>query len=140
MPNPLRIRARTLSDAPVGSSVATRFARDAGFDRRACTEIAIAVSELVTNSVRHARGSGEVEIRLVDDAIEVMCTDDGPGDVTTVRGSIASDLPSRPTGSGLGCGLGAVRRLMDEVEAGDRPGGGIWVRARRSRVRRGGIA
>lgn len=138
MHSPLRIRARTLCDAPVLSSAARRFAREAGFDSRACTEIGIVVSELATNSVRHAGGSGEVSLSFTGGVLEVLSVDHGPGNAIEVSSALNAE-PSEFRGfssGGLGCGLGAVRRLMDQVECGARPGGGLWVRATRCRATR----
>jgi anti-sigma regulatory factor (Ser/Thr protein kinase) len=140
MHSPLRIRARTLCDAPVLSSAARRFAREAGFDSRACTEIGIVVSELATNSVRHAGGSGEVSLSFAGGILEVVSVDHGPGTAFAVASALSSDPPSLRglSSGGLGCGLGAVRRLMDQVECGPRAGGGLWLRAIRHRVARSG--
>ena len=130
------MRTRTLVDAVVVSSAARRMATNAGFDRRACVEIGIAVSELATNAVRHASGSGELQITYANEVLDVVCTDEGDGSVDVLRAALLRDRP-QPARGGLGCGLGAVRRLMDEVSIGARDGGGLWVRAWRSRRLRG---
>jgi anti-sigma regulatory factor (Ser/Thr protein kinase) len=119
--------------------VARRFAYEAGFDRRACAEIGIVVSELATNSVRHAGGSGELSLSFSGEVLEVLSVDAGPGNPETVSSALHGERggASGLSSGGLGCGLGAVRRLMDDVACGSRDGGGLWVRARRHRAARG---
>lgn len=81
------------------------FARQLGFDQRSCWEICIAVQELVSNLVRHA-GGGDIELRAGLGLIEIIATDSGPG----IPMSVLQDSESWARG------LGAVRRLMHEVE------------------------
>lgn len=113
------------------------FARELGFDQRAAREIEIAAAELATNVWRHG-GGGTLTMRAVLDpqaAIELVTTDQGPGfadvEVALKDGySQGKDLvlevpPTHRTG--LGAGLGAVTRLMDDVRIENRPGGGAIV-------------
>ncbi|MDD5308649.1 MAG: ATP-binding protein [Deltaproteobacteria bacterium] len=113
------------------------FAARAGFDKAAQWEIAIAVSELVTNVVKYA-GQGTLTLRRLDDngrGIEIVVEDDGPG-ITDLESAMkdgysegrmlcADDVPSH--GRGLGTGLGAVRRMMDGVSMENRAEGGLRV-------------
>lgn len=119
-------------DAVIARSIASRIAAAAGFRPRACQEIAIVVSELATNLVRHG-GGGTLEIVLEGAAFKVTSLDRGPG----LR-DIASALQDRYSRgrmldgdnlerSGLGCGLGAVQRLTDRMEIRERSGGGLRV-------------
>jgi anti-sigma regulatory factor (Ser/Thr protein kinase) len=130
--------AATLVDARVAGAVAVRFALSVGFPRRAATEIGIAAGELASNIARHARGDGHLEITLRDGALELRALDRGPGALDTVLAHLAGDVPrpadlSPAQAGGYGCGIGAVRRLMDQVHARRREGGGLCVRARRAR-------
>jgi serine/threonine-protein kinase RsbT len=116
-------------------------AMDLGFDRRSANEIAIAVSELVSNSVKYG-GGGTLTLRsLVDPepGIEIAVEDMGPGipdgDAVFQDGFSEGRVltpDDRLTGKkDLGIGLGAVRRLMHTVELTNNPGGGAKVIARR---------
>jgi serine/threonine-protein kinase RsbT len=126
--------------------LARHFARRAGLAEQATAAVAIAVAELISNAVRHA-GKGRLELRMLDAAggrpggVEVKVHDDGPGiadleaaarDGYSCGGWLLPDTPR----SGLGAGLGSVRRLMDEVRIISVPGVGTTVIARKWRHRR----
>jgi serine/threonine-protein kinase RsbT len=125
---------------------AARCAEHAGLPPIAAREVSIAVAELVGNAVRHA-GGGVLTIRPIAHpavGLEVTVTDEGPGlvraeDVFTDGFSegrvLDAGAPRRP-GQGLGLGLGAVRRLMDEVEVRAGGRGGVVIVARRWSARR----
>lgn len=117
----LLLPASTPVDAVVAASAARRFALSAGLDRRSSTEFAIVVSELATNIVRHAGGRGTVELHADANHVEVRSRDQGP----------SPGGASQAHRAGLGCGLGAVRRLSDEVVVTKRDDGGLEVIARR---------
>ena len=115
-----------------------RFAERAGVLPRACWKIGIVVAELVSNVRRHAR-AGEVTLRVVDGPkreLIVVCSDEGPGlgDPELARRDGYSRgrqlLPEDSLSGGLGAGLGAVYRLMDEVEIHTVPGRGTTVTAK----------
>ena len=86
-----------------------------GFDRRFSEEVAIVVSELAANIVRHV-GRGQVEIRIVhcdrERGVEIVAQDDGKG-IEDVACALTDGFS---TGTGLGYGLGAVNRLMDQLD------------------------
>ncbi len=119
-----------------GSAVgeARRAAREAaatvGFDPRACEEISLAVTELATNLVKHGRG-GTVFLRPLAvegrTGLEVEAVDEGPGipDVELALGDRFSTAGTR------GTGLGAVNRLMDDLDIESRRGRGTRVVCRR---------
>ena len=112
-----------------------------GFEGRALAEIAIVVSELVTNALKFA-GGGVVGARRITAprlGIEISVEDHGPG----IEDPIAARVDGYSEGHllepedyahrtrGLGAGLGAVTRLMDEVVIESPPGGGARVVARK---------
>jgi len=83
-----------------------------GFDEQAVEEIALVVSELATNLVKHAK-DGILRLKRSEEAgrtgIQIDSEDQGPG-IPNVEQAIADDFS---TVGSLGCGLGAVNRLMD---------------------------
>ena len=100
--------------------------------------LALVVTELATNLLRHARGGRLlIAVRPVQHDVEVIAIDDGPG-IADVSAALRDGFSS---GSGSpGLGLGSVRRLASDFDlhstlATDRsPGGTLCV----ARVRRKG--
>lgn len=91
---------------------AAQLAASLGFGETAAGRLALIVTELGNNLVRHARG-GRLLIGARDDgATEVIAIDDGPG-MADVQGCMADGYSTRST---PGTGLGAVRRLADQCE------------------------
>jgi len=104
---------------------ARRDARDLatglGFGPETAECVVLATAELATNLVRYARG-GDLRITSLAGSrpgVLLECVDEGPGiaDLTEARRDGVS------SGSGLGGGLGAVERLMDESEFHSSPDG-----------------
>jgi anti-sigma regulatory factor (Ser/Thr protein kinase) len=123
-----------------GVGEARRIARDIatalGFEPRASEEIALAMTELATNLMKHARGGTLTLMPLEADGrvgLEIQSSDKGPGiaDVEQALGDRYSTAGTR------GTGLGAINRLMDEFDINSRRGRGTqivcrkWVRAHR---------
>ncbi len=105
-------------------------ASERGFSAVAIGELAIVVSELATNQIRHAR-SGRIALRSIARdgvaGLEILAVDRGPGieDPTeALRGE------PRITGS-LGTGLSSVLRMTDEVDFDVRLREGTCVAARK---------
>lgn len=130
---------RISSDAavPEARAVVLAVADRAGFDDASRAELAIVVSELATNLLTHA-GGGDlvVEQVAVEDVagIRIESRDAGPG-IVNVDAALADGVS---TVGSLGGGLGAVNRLMDELdittnedaERGTRVVATRWVRPR----------
>jgi serine/threonine-protein kinase RsbT len=97
-------------------------ARELGFTAADAECVSLAVSELATNLVRHANG-GELRLAIVEGprgrGLEVESRDAGPG-IADV--DLALEDGYSTTG-GLGSGLPAARRLMDEFAIASNPGG-----------------
>jgi len=110
-------------------------ARTLGFGTVDQSRIATAVSELARNVVHYAtEGRGEVRIRqfTVDGGgagIEVVVADAGPG-IADVDEVLQRGFTS---GAGLGMGLPATRRLMDEMEIDTALGRGTTITVRKWR-------
>lgn len=127
------------ADALACATSALRFAQEVGYKPRAAHEIEIIASELATNVLYHGHG-GSVTFRVVaapQPGIEIVAQDEGPGfdDIETAlrdgfsRGRhLQTEVPPTRRDS-LGAGLGAVERLADALEVGNRPEGGARVSA-----------
>ena len=111
-----------------------------GFSQHKAWEISIAVSELVSNVIKHA-GTGMLrlfELSGTGDGIEIEVEDSGPGipDIQSSlidgysEGRLISEDELRRA-RGLGTGLGAIMRLMDEVKIENRKSGGTRVSAKK---------
>jgi anti-sigma regulatory factor (Ser/Thr protein kinase) len=100
-----------------------RFASRAGASPTLVDGLRLAVSEAVTNAVRHAYplrpGEVRVRARLGDDLLEVVVSDDGCG----VHGGGADH-------DGLGFGLSLIWEVSDQTTLASRAGGGTEVRMR----------
>ena len=120
----LGLRCVRLADRAAISALAQRYAIRLGFDERASWEIGISVQELASNLIRHA-GGGYIEIAAKDEWLEVIAVDTGPG--ISARTLKESETSLR--------GLGAIRRLMHELEVSTPAEGGARVRARRYKDR-----
>jgi anti-sigma regulatory factor (Ser/Thr protein kinase) len=101
------------------------FASRAGASPTLVDEVRLAVSEAVTNAVRHGYPleSGEIRVRAFvgDDVLEVVVSDDGCGVHRAGTG---------PGDSGLGFGLALICEVADQMTLAPRSGGGTDVRMR----------
>ncbi|MDC0713748.1 ATP-binding protein [Stigmatella sp. ncwal1] len=127
---PIRLR----SDTAVAAAMGRHFARGAGLAMSASAEVALVVSELASNLVRHAGDGGTVELWLEADWLIIRAQDRGPGmpqpeQLFAGREGRLGPLP----GESLGEGGPAIRRLTDAVHASNREGGGLEVVARKRR-------
>ena len=106
---------------------AQRMAQGLGFDETAVGQIAIAVTEVATNVLRHA-GGGTLAARGVSRGavlgIEFVAVDDGPG----MKSFAASSVDGVSSAGTAGTGLGAIQRLADEFDVYTRPGAGTLMR------------
>lgn len=104
-----------------------RLAAQMGFDDVAAGRLALVVTELATNLVRHARqGLLLLGCRDGDDhgaAIELISLDCGPG-MSAVEQSMADGVS---TFGSSGTGLGAVRRLSNQFFIFSKPGAGTVI-------------
>jgi anti-sigma regulatory factor (Ser/Thr protein kinase) len=100
------------------------FARTVGAPRRSVDDIALAVTEAVTNAVMHAFAAredpGTVTVlgSVEDHSIRFAVSDDGDG------------MNTRSNHQGLGLGLAIIARLADDVQFGPSPSGGTLVTMR----------
>lgn len=100
------------------------FARKHGASDQTVEDIALAVSEAVTNAAVHgyrdrpAPGDVTVSIRRDGHDLVVLVCDDGVG------------VSPRPDTPGLGLGLALIGQLSDSLEIRDRRGGGAELSMR----------
>jgi anti-sigma regulatory factor (Ser/Thr protein kinase) len=109
--------------------LAVSLAQDAGLDDVAVGSLALVVTELATNLVKHAKG-GELLMRRLGsegtDGVEVLSLDKGPG-ISDVAVSLGDGYSTAGTS---GTGLGAVVRAAGEFDMYSQPGKGTAVVAR----------
>jgi anti-sigma regulatory factor (Ser/Thr protein kinase) len=107
---------REFENSPVAVARARRFVADevTGVPADVAAEIAIMVSELATNSVRHTATAFSVSVDRTASRIRIEVTDTGTG-VPTVRSPGALEPSGR--------GLRIVRELADAFGIDDVPGG-----------------
>ena len=116
---------------------AAEYASSLGFDKEAVWTISIVVSELVTNAIKYAKG-GKLFLSSSEKGppgIEIKVDDDGPGcmDIQTAlqdgfsEGRRVADGEFVHDRRGLGTGLGAVERFMDEVRITNKEEGGLTI-------------
>lgn len=126
------VRVADQSEVGAARRAAVSLAERLGFSDTGAGRIAIAVTELATNLVRHG-GGGELILRESPDgvpAIEVVALDRGPGIV-----NLAEALRDGfSTAGSPGEGLGAVARQADHWELFTLPGNGTVALARFARV------
>lgn len=126
MRTPLRFLVEDTSAVGEARRSSVELARMLGLGEVRQGEVAIVVTELATNLVKHARG-GELLIRAVEDGtLEVLAVDRGGGIARPAE--VMRDGYS--TAGTLGAGLGAVRRLAARFDLYSTPGAGTVVMAR----------
>ena len=130
--------AVTESSQPAAARrAAVALAQDADLDEPTVSHLALVVTELATNLVKHARG-GELLMRRLgvegEEGIEVLSLDKGPG-MSNVAQSLGDGYS---TAGSPGTGLGAVLRTADHFDLYSQPGKGSAVVARVFAQRRTG--
>lgn len=135
-PEVVRLKSEHSCDVVVARSVALRFARRHGFSEVRAQEVAIVAGELASNLLRHA-SEGVLELEWCDGAVRLRSLDRGtsavvPESLLEHRGEVPRMVEdSGALRAGLGCGLGAVRRLSDEVSVRRRDDGWLEITATR---------
>jgi len=121
------------SDVGVARRMVKSLGESLGFSATATEEIALATTELATNLIKHAH-NGSLSMTPLGDGgrsgLEIESRDDGPG-IADVEQALADRFSTAGT---RGTGLGAVNRLMDEMDIVSTRGEGTrivcrkWVR------------
>lgn len=121
------MQALRVADSP-GVAQARRaalaLAESIGFDAVTAGRLALVVTELGTNVVKHG-GGGELIVALAGQGIDVLALDRGPG-MADVAACMADGYSTSGT---AGNGLGAVRRLTQQFHVASWPSRGTAVLA-----------
>jgi anti-sigma regulatory factor (Ser/Thr protein kinase) len=140
LPSPQTVEILHPSNVGAARMGSSALAERIGFDPVACEEIALAMTELATNLIKHAQGGTLTLTPLADGGrigLEIESRDSGPG-IADVEQALADRFSTAGT---RGTGLGAVNRLMDELDIASEDGRGTriacrkWVRQPRSSLR-----
>jgi serine/threonine-protein kinase RsbT len=122
MSRQITLTVTSRADADRARRESRALALDCGFSRADAERVALAASELATNLVRYAP-SGTIRLTVADGprgrGLRIESTDDGPG-IANLDRALEDGFS---TGGGLGSGLPATRRLMDEFEIATGSGG-----------------
>ena len=104
--------------------------RQLGFDNEIIRRVSIAMYEGEINMVIHA-GGGTAEVRVTEEAIEIILSDTGPGiaDIDKAMQAGYSTAPDniRSLGFGAGMGLPNMARYTDEMKIESEVGVGTTV-------------
>ncbi len=126
LPPPQTVEVDHESSVGAARRAARTMAAALGFAPTACEEIALAITELATNLVKHA-GRGTLTLTPLADGgrlgVEMESRDEGPG-IANVEQALGDRFSTAGT---RGTGLGAVNRLMDELDITSRRGSGTRI-------------
>jgi len=105
------------SDVGVCRRKAVSLAKQMGFSDVKNGEVAILVTELVTNVIKHGGGKGKIIICQLENsdnqkALEIWCCDAGKG-ISNFQQAMKDGYSAAHS---LGVGLGSIRRFSDELE------------------------
>lgn len=127
--DPISIAVTETSQVGEVRRAATALAKSMDFDEVQTGQIAIVVTELAANVLRHAK-AGEMILRSLINTttrratgLEILAIDRGPG-IANLNLALADGFS---TGSTPGTGLGAVKRLSTFMDAYSEPSGGTVV-------------
>lgn len=122
---------RSDADIILARAQGERLALAVGMDKTQAADLAIAISELASNLIKHRVIEGKIIIREIareeGKGVEVVSADLSPG-ITDVDQAMTDGYS---TSASLGIGLPAVNRLMDEFEIRSNIGEGTLVTTRK---------
>jgi anti-sigma regulatory factor (Ser/Thr protein kinase) len=98
------------------------YAVAAGMPRHRAADVVLAVHELAANAVRHAGGTGRVQMWVADDVLHCLVSDEGRGS-DDGHASAGTVVAVRPWLFKPGHGLWLVRGLADLLTTAPGPGG-----------------
>ena len=105
--------------------MAIEIASGLGFDKIACAEVSLAISEIVGNAIRYAY-SGSAIIRSTGNnkSLEIIVQDTGTG-IKSIKKAMQEGFSTKV--ASFGVGLNAASRAMDEFSIKSKNGHGIKV-------------
>ncbi len=128
MTEAVRFRVAAEADVYVVAHRVKAMARQMGFNPADQTRLETVTSELARNIVLYA-GEGVIEVQPVPQGrwqgLQIQALDHGPG-IADIEQAMQDGYT---TSGGLGSGLGATRRMMDEFHIESVPGQGTRVTA-----------
>jgi serine/threonine-protein kinase RsbT len=128
VPDYIKVAISKKSDVYVASHSGKTLARRMGFNRADQTRVETVLSELAHNILLHA-GQGLITITSLrgeeGPGLEIVALDHGPG-ISDIELAMKDGYS---TSGGLGTGLPAVKRLMDDFEIVSAPDQGTKVKA-----------
>ncbi len=119
--NKKRILLRAETDIIAARQAGRDMAREYGLGLADQTRLATAISELARNAIQYAGGGiciVNAESNVSSVKIQVVVEDHGPG-IPDIEKAMEYGFSS---GGGLGAGLPAVKRLVDEFDIKSKPG------------------
>ena len=143
--SPCRLVVQRETDVPHVVAAVHQFCTGHHFSPVLAAHVATAASELAHNLWMHTRSGGTLELRLLlagsggpagrhGPGVELLAVDSGPG-IPDLALALREGWSS---GSGLGCGLPGVQRLMDTFDIQSAAGSGTTVRAGKFSLPRSG--
>lgn len=126
LPPALDIHVSHPAEVGAARRAASTLAAEVGLEPPVSDKIALVVSELATNLLRHAGGGRLIltPLRAKDRVgIQVESIDDGPG-IPNISLALKDGFS---TAGGFGTGLGTIHRLMDELTIDSSPGQGTHI-------------
>lgn len=143
---PVVIGVAQLVEIPQAGDSARSFAHALGFGPMEGEDIALAVTELASNLIRHASG-GTIKLSQIQDmerrGMQIESEDSGPPGIPYSKQAVTNGYA---VADGLCVGLGAINRLMDDLEFSSRPVTGLriicqrWLRPQASALSTRGLA
>lgn len=110
-----------------GRRAAAELTRALGFDETAAGNVALAVTEAMTNIVKHAQ-RGKLVLRSLErggiGGLEILALDQGPG----IANMGVSLRDGHSTSGSMGTGLGALSRVSHSMDIYTQPGKGTALR------------
>jgi len=127
---PQTIEVQHPNDVSAARQAAKLLGEGLGFDPAACEEISLAMTELATNLVKHAQG-GKLTLTPLDEGgrigLAIESVDSGPG-IADFEQALTDRFSTVGT---RGTGLGAINRLMDNLDITSELGRGTSITARK---------
>lgn len=118
---PVRVDVTDGSQVSEARRAATGFARRQGLSEHKLGKVALVVTELATNLVKHTPHGGEILLQSISDGagtgLEVVALDSGPG----IHSASVAIGDGFSTSGSAGTGLGAIKRQSDFFDLYSQP-------------------